>query len=82
MINTANNNYFTWVCVCVHNMFPITQDFLFKNLTQNEFQLKLFLITDMRARYAKRSFTRQTDRQRGLWMSHGADRVADRRTFS
>lgn len=39
-------------CVCVHNMFPITQDFLFKNLTQNEFQLKLFLITDMRARYA------------------------------
>lgn len=56
MINTANNNYFTWVCmrvcVCVHNMFPITQDFLFKNLTQNEFQLKLFLITDVRARYA------------------------------
>lgn len=65
-------------CACVHNMFPITQDFLFKNLTQNEFQLKLFLISDMRARYANAvSPDRLTDRGGYGWATGQTDRRTD-----
>lgn len=69
------------VCrMCVHNMFPITQDFLFKKFDSKWISIKITFDKRYASKICKRSFTRQTDRQRG--MSNGADRQSNGRNIS
>lgn len=69
------------VCVCAQHVSNYARFPLLK-FDSKWISIKIIFDNRYASKICKRSFTRQTDRQRGLWMSHGADRVADRRTFS